>query len=258
MAAFAGCAIDNAIVEVNGPEVPAMDGSAHPFVLLMECAGTVAQESPRRVLRVLKPIDIEDGERRAALREGGIEARIANYEMAFRMQTSIPEVTDLATESEATFALYGPDSKTPGTFAANCLQARRLAERGVRFIQLYHTNWDSHGGPGENLQSDFEKVCREVDQGQAALVQDLKARGLLEETLVLWGGEFGRTPKINPRTGRDHFPRAFNALMAAPSGRNLFLASKRASITVLPVTRIVSSGICSDCKFCFALCVGAK
>jgi uncharacterized protein (DUF1501 family) len=125
--------------------------------------------------------------------------------MAYRMQTSAPELIDLAGESPATMAAYGA---TPGkpSFANNCILARRLVERGVRFVQLYHTNWDSHGGPGENLESDFEKVCREVDQPCAALIKDLKARGLLDDTLVIWGGEFGRTPmgESREKTGRNH------------------------------------------------------
>jgi hypothetical protein len=146
--------------------------------------------------------------------EPGIQARIANYEMAFRMQSSIPEVTDLSSETEATFDLYGPDSKKPGTFAANCLQARRLAEKGVRFIQLYHQDWDHHGG----LPGAIPKLCRETDRGCAALIQDLKQRGMLDDTLVVWGGEFGRTNycqgKLTQNFGRDHHPRCFTMWMA--------------------------------------------
>lgn len=144
-----------------------------------------------------------------------ISTRIASYEMAYRMQSSAPELIDLAGESEATLRLYGVDKDKP-SFARNCLLARRLVERGVRFVQLYHTNWDSHGGPGENLQGDFEKVCREVDQAQAALVKDLKSRGLLDDTLVVWGGEFGRTPMGENRdtTGRNHHIDAFTMWMA--------------------------------------------
>ncbi|HRE83560.1 MAG TPA: DUF1501 domain-containing protein, partial [Opitutaceae bacterium] len=144
-----------------------------------------------------------------------IHTRIAAYEMASRMQASAPELIDLRSESEATLKLYGIERDTP-SFARNCLLARRLVERGSRFIQLYHTNWDSHGGPGENLQTDFEKVCHEVDQGQAALVQDLKARGLLKDTLVVWGGEFGRTPMGENRdtTGRNHHIDAFTMWFA--------------------------------------------
>jgi len=144
-----------------------------------------------------------------------IQTRIAAYEMAYRMQTSAPELMDVRGESDATLKLYGAE---PGvaSFGANCLLARRLVERGVRFVQLYHTNWDSHGGPGENLQSDFEKVCRDVDQGCAALVLDLKSRGLLEDTLVIWGGEFGRTPMGENRetTGRNHHIDAFTMWFA--------------------------------------------
>jgi len=144
-----------------------------------------------------------------------ITTRISAYEMAYRMQSSAPELIDITGESEATLKLYGIEKDKP-SFARNCLLARRLVERGVRFVQLYHTNWDSHGGPGENLQSDFEKVCREVDQGQAALVKDLKARGLLKDTLVVWGGEFGRTPMGENRdtTGRNHHIDAFTMWFA--------------------------------------------
>src|SRR5438034_773795 len=144
-----------------------------------------------------------------------IATRIAQYEMAFRMQTSVPELTDLSKESAHTFQLYGEDAKTPGTFAANCLLARRLAERGVRFIQLFHRDWDHHG----NLPKDLPKRCKEVDQASAALVQDLKERGMLDDTLVIWGGEFGRTVYCQGRLtptdyGRDHHPRCFTSWMA--------------------------------------------
>ena len=144
-----------------------------------------------------------------------ISTRIAAYEMAYRMQSSAPELIDLSGESRATLEMYGVEKEKP-SFARNCLLARRLVERGSRFVQLYHTNWDSHGGPGENLQADFDKVCREVDQGSAALVKDLKQRGLLEETLVIWGGEFGRTPMGENRdtTGRNHHIDAFTMWLA--------------------------------------------
>ena len=144
-----------------------------------------------------------------------ISTRISAYEMAYRMQSSAPELIDLSGETEATLKLYGVEKNKP-SFARNCLLARRLVERGVRFVQLYHTNWDSHGGPGENLEEDFEKVCRDVDQGQAALVKDLKSRGLLKDTLVIWGGEFGRTPMGEPRnkTGRNHHIDAFTMWFA--------------------------------------------
>jgi hypothetical protein len=146
--------------------------------------------------------------------DGEIQSRIDQYEMAFRMQTSIPEVTDLSGETAETLDSYGPDVKKPGTFAANCLQARRLAEKGVRFIQLYHQDWDHHGG----LPGAIPKLTKETDQPAAALIKDLKARGMLDDTLVVWGGEFGRTNycqgKISTNFGRDHHPRCFTAWMA--------------------------------------------
>jgi len=141
--------------------------------------------------------------------------RIAQYEMAFRMQTSVPEVTDLSNEPDWVFDMYGPDSRNPGTYAANCLLARRLAERNVPFVQLYHMGWDQHG----NLPNDIQKLAKSSDQASAALVTDLKQRGLLEDTLVVWGGEFGRTSfsqgKLTKTSyGRDHHPRCFSMWMA--------------------------------------------
>jgi hypothetical protein len=144
-----------------------------------------------------------------------INTRIAQYEMAYRMQSSVPELTDLSKEPESTFDLYGPESRKPGTFAANCLLARRLAERGVRFVQLFHRGWDHHN----NLPEKIVKVCKDTDQPAAALVEDLDQRGLLKDTLVVWGGEFGRTVycqgKLTPEDyGRDHHPRCFTMWMA--------------------------------------------
>jgi hypothetical protein len=144
-----------------------------------------------------------------------IQDRIKQYEMAFNMQSSVPEVADLSSETESTYELYGKDSRSPGTFAANCLMARRLAERGVKFIQLYHQGWDQHGG----LKGGLTNQCRETDQASAALVTDLKQRGMLDDTLVIWGGEFGRTNysqgKLTPGGfGRDHHPRCFSLWMA--------------------------------------------
>jgi hypothetical protein len=141
--------------------------------------------------------------------------RIAQYEMAYRMQTSVPELTDLSDEPESTFDLYGPDARKPGTFARNCLLARRLAERDVRFVQCFHRGWDQH----TRLPRGIERQARDVDQAQAALVQDLKQRGMLDDTLVVWGGEFGRGPYcqgvFNAETyGRDHHPRCFTIWMA--------------------------------------------
>ncbi len=144
-----------------------------------------------------------------------IQARIAQYELAFRMQTSVPELMDLSQETAQTFEMYGDDSRKPGTYAANCLLARRLVERGVRFIQLYHRDWDHHGG----LPDRMVQQCKETDQASAALVMDLKQRGLLDDTLVVWGGEFGRTVYCqgaitDTSYGRDHHPRCFSLWMA--------------------------------------------
>jgi hypothetical protein len=149
-----------------------------------------------------------------------IEARIAQYELAHRMQSSVPEVTDLATEPDSTFELYGEDARKPGTYAANCLLARRLAERGVRFVQLYHQGWDHH----DNLPEAIRGQALETDQASAALVLDLERRGLLEDTLVVWGGEFGRTSycqgKLGATTyGRDHHPRCFTIWLAGAGVR---------------------------------------
>ncbi|QDU51609.1 DUF1501 domain-containing protein [Gimesia panareensis] len=142
-----------------------------------------------------------------------INARIAQYEMAYRMQTSVPELADISNESASTLELYGDDVKEPGTHAANCLLARRLAERGVRFIQVFHRGWDHHS----NVQKYLPDLAKQTDQGSAALIADLKQRGMLDETLVIWGGEFGRTvySQGNPKTfGRDHHPRCFSIWMA--------------------------------------------
>lgn len=134
-----------------------------------------------------------------------IATRISAYEMAYRMQTSAPELLDFSDESPETLALYGAEPGKP-SYAYNCLLARRLIERGVRFVQLYHTNWDHHGGSTENLQNHLDEVCLDVDQASAALVKDLKQRGLLDDTLVIWGGEFGRTPmgEVRDTIGRNH------------------------------------------------------
>ena len=137
------------------------------------------------------------------------------YEMAFRMQASVPELTDLSGESEATYQLYGGESKQRGTFANSALMARRLLERGVRFVQIFHRGWDQHG----TLPRDLASQCKDVDQGCYGLIQDLKQRGMLEDTLVIWGGEFGRTVYCQGNLtekdyGRDHHPRCFSIWMA--------------------------------------------
>jgi hypothetical protein len=145
-----------------------------------------------------------------------IASRIAQYEMAYRMQTSVPELTDFSDESEDTLKMYGPDVKEQGTFAYNCLMARRLIERDVRFVQLMHAGWDQHN----SITTELYNQCRDTDKASAALIRDLKQRGLLDDTLVIWGGEFGRTPFIQgkledrKRWGRDHHPYAFTVWMA--------------------------------------------
>ena len=144
-----------------------------------------------------------------------INAKVQQYEMAYRMQTAVPEVTDLTKEPESVVKLYGPDCLVPGTYAANCLLARKLSENGVRFVQLYHQGWDGHG----NLPGEIRGQAMDTDQASAALITDLKQRGLLDETLVIWGGEFGRTnycqgPLTKDNYGRDHHPRSFTIWMA--------------------------------------------
>jgi len=153
--------------------------------------------------------------RSAAFHDPEIEARISQYEMAYKMQTSVPELTDLSKEPDSTFELYGPDSRKAGTYASHCLLARRLLERNVRFVQIYKRGWDQHN----DLPRDLALQCQSVDQPSAALVKDLKQRGLLDDTLVIWGGEFGRTVYCQGKLtesnyGRDHHPRCFTMWMA--------------------------------------------
>jgi hypothetical protein len=171
----------------------------------------VSSSRQRQTLDAIRDLNLQ---RLVETGDAEIETRISACEMAYKMQSSAPELIDLSKEKPETLALYGVE---PGqsSFARNCLLARRLVERGVRFIQLYHTNWDSHGGPGEDLDKNFDKLCKEVDQACAALIKDLKQRGLLEETLVVWGGEFGRTPMGENRetTGRNHHIDAFTMWM---------------------------------------------
>ncbi|AGA29262.1 DUF1501 domain-containing protein [Singulisphaera acidiphila] len=164
--------------------------------------GAVSETSQRRAISAIRDLN------QSHLDETGdpeIATRIASYEMAYRMQSSAPELIDTSGESAEALALYGAE---PGkaSFANNCLLARRLVERGVRFVQLYHTDWDHHGGPGQTLGKELDTVCREIDRPCAALVSDLKRRGLLDDTLVMWGGEFGRTPmgEVREFVGRNH------------------------------------------------------
>ncbi len=181
-------------------------------VLYLQNPDGVSAESRRKMLDRLAELHAAQFEE---LGDPEIAARVAQYEMAFRMQTSVPEVMDVAAEPEGTFELYGEEARQPGTFAANCLLARRLAEKDVRFIQLYHPGWDQHGG----LPKAIRRQCADVDQASAALITDLKQCGLLDDTLVVWGGEFGRTAYSQGKLtatdyGRDHHPRCFTMWMA--------------------------------------------
>ncbi len=181
-------------------------------VLYLTNPDGVCQSGRRAMLDAVNELNREQFEREL---DPEIESRIAQYEMAYRMQTSVPEVTDLGDEPDSTYELYGEDARQPGTFAANCLLARRLAEKDVRFIQLYHQGWDQHG----SLLGGLTKQCKETDQASAALVTDLKQRGMLDDTLVIWGGEFGRTSYCQGKLtrdafGRDHHPRCFSVWMA--------------------------------------------
>jgi hypothetical protein len=174
-----------------------------------------ALADPARKRRLLDTVASLNQKRLDETGDPEIETRMTQYEMAYRMQTSVPELTDLTKEPDSTFERYGPESKVPGTFAANCLMARRLVERDVRFVQLYHTGWDHHGG----LPKAIPTLTGETDQPCAALINDLKERGLLEDTLIIWGGEFGRTiysqgKLTEDNYGRDHHPRCFTMWMA--------------------------------------------
>ena len=186
--------------------------SGEDSVLYLRNPDGVSREDRRRMLDLVAGLNEE--EFRHSL-DPEVRARIAQYEMAYRMQMSVPELTDFSDESQATLDLYGPEVTTPGSFAANCLLARRLSERGVRFVQLFMRGWDQHG----NLPTEIRAQCKAVDQPQAALVKDLKQRGLLDETLVLWAGEFGRTvysqgTLARTNYGRDHHPRCFSIWLA--------------------------------------------
>jgi uncharacterized protein (DUF1501 family) len=181
-------------------------------VLYLSNPAGVDSATRRRMLDTLAQLNAK------TLRETGdaeTQARIAQYEMAFRMQSSVPELTDISDEPQHVLDMYGPDVQKPGTFAASCLLARRMAERDVRFVQIFHRGWDQHA----NIGGDLPNQCRDVDQPCHALIQDLKQRGLLEDTLVVWGGEFGRTiycqgELTRDNYGRDHHPRCFTIWMA--------------------------------------------
>ncbi len=184
---------------------------ANPVLYLKNPEG-VSRDSRRRLLDTLGDLNRQQAE---AVGDPETLARVEAYEMAYRMQTSVPDLADLSDEPESTFELYGEESRRPGTFAANCLMARRMAERGVRFIQLFHRGWDQH----ISLQAQLPRQCSDVDQPTAALVKDLKRLGMLDDTLVIWGGEFGRTVYSqgilgSPTAGRDHHGRCFTTWMA--------------------------------------------
>lgn len=181
-------------------------------VLYLNNPESINRADRRKMLDKLEELNAE------AFKESGdneINAKVQQYELAYRMQTAIPEVTDLSKEPEDIIKLYGPDCLVPGTYAANCLLARKLSENGVRFVQLYHQGWDGHG----NLPAEIRGQCMDTDQASAALITDLKQRGLLDETLIIWGGEFGRTNYCQGKLakdnyGRDHHPRCFTIWMA--------------------------------------------
>ncbi|MBT7254310.1 MAG: DUF1501 domain-containing protein, partial [Planctomycetaceae bacterium] len=200
-----------------------------PGFLSSDHQGILMRSQGDPVLFLSKPDGVSSADRRAQLdalasinqqqaQEFGdpeILSRIRQHEMAFRMQTSVPELVDFSDETKDTLELYGDDVNTPGTFAACCLTARRLAERNVRNIQIFHRGWDAHG----NLAGEHSSQCKDIDQATAALIKDLKQRGMLEETLIVWGGEFGRTPYCQGNLtrenyGRDHHPRCFTTWMA--------------------------------------------
>ena len=185
--------------------------SGDPVLFLSNPRG-VSPAARRRMLEALEKINRRQFQE---LGDPETQARIAQYEMAFRMQTSVPELTDLSGEPDHVIDLYGPDARIPGTFAASCLLARRLVERGVRLTQIFHRGWDQHG----NLPKDLPNQCRDIDQPVNGLIRDLKQRGLFDETLIIWSGEFGRTVycqgKLTRKNyGRDHHPRCFTLWMA--------------------------------------------
>ncbi len=181
-------------------------------VLFLSNPKGINSKTRRRMLDALEELNQQQ---LSEVGDPDIQARISQYEMAFRMQSSVPELTDLRKESESTFEKYGPDSKKEGTFAYNCLMARRLAERGTRFTQIFHRGWDQHF----KLPKDLPNQCRDIDQPVAALINDLKERGLFDDTLIVWGGEFGRTIYCQGKLtqteyGRDHHPKCFTMWMA--------------------------------------------
>ncbi len=189
----------------------ALRSQGDPILYLSDPPG-VSRDDRRSMLETIEALTEVDA---ARLGDPALHARLEQYEMAFRMQASVPELVDLGDEPESVLSLYGPDVHKPGTFSASALLARRLIERGTRFVQIYHRGWDQHF----NVAQDLPNQCRDIDQACAGLILDLKQRGLLEDTLVLWGGEFGRTvycqgPLTRENYGRDHHPRCFTWWMA--------------------------------------------
>ena len=181
-------------------------------VLYLNNPQSINKNDRRAMLDIIAELNQQSSN---AFNDPEINAKVQQYELAYRMQTAVPEVTDLSKEPESIIKLYGPECMVPGTFAANCLLARKLSENGVRFVQLYHQGWDGHN----NLPGEIVGQCKDTDQSSAALITDLKQRGLLDETLVIWGGEFGRTnycqgALTKDNYGRDHHPRCFTVWMA--------------------------------------------
>lgn len=187
---------------LNGPEP----------ILNLEVPKGISRENERRFVDLVSKMNQN---RLDQVGDPEISTRIAAYEMAYRMQTSAPELMDLSGESKETMEMYGAEPGKP-SYANNCLLARRMIERGTRFVQLYHTSWDHHGGPTENIDIHLPQIAKEIDQPTVALIQDLKQRGLLEDTIVIWGGEFGRTPmgEVRENTGRDHHIDAYSMWVA--------------------------------------------
>jgi uncharacterized protein (DUF1501 family) len=182
-------------------------------ILNLSNPANISDAQQRQLIDTLKQLNLKK------LVESGdqeIATRINAYEMAYRMQSSAPELMDTSAETAETLELYGIKDPKETSYARNCLLARRLVQRGVRFVQLYHTNWDHHGGTTENLEKHLPEICKEVDQATAALVKDLDRLGMLEDTLVIWGGEFGRTPmgEMRESTGRNHHIDAFTMWFA--------------------------------------------
>ena len=215
------------VVMTSGPvDQPILSRYYHSGFLPSRCQGVAFQSTGDPVLFLSPPAGLEregrgrmieavnriNRQRYERIGDPEIEARIDAYEMAYRMQTSVPGLMDLSDETRETLELYGPDAERPGTYAYQCLMARRLAERGVRFVQIFHAGWDHHGGLREGLMRQTDSC----DRGSAALIEDLKRRGMLEETLVVWGGEFGRTAYSQGAelNGRDHHPRCFTMWLA--------------------------------------------